>query len=81
MKRKLLDSFYASIEWRLIALVITNIFFWITTESFWQATGLALLLQSVLLVAHMLWYFWRRELHMPFFPHFRHHENHHHGVH
>ena len=71
MATKFLDSFYASLEWRFFAFIITNIFFWVTTESFWHATGLALLLQVILFVFHTLWFFWRRELHMPLFPHRR----------
>ena len=77
MRRKLLHSVYASLEWRAIAYVITNIFLWITTGSFWAATGLALILQVILLFSHTLWYFWRRELQLPLFPHLWGNKSHH----
>ncbi len=61
MQQKFLHALYASLEWRAIAFVITNIFFWFTTESWWQATGLALLLQGILFVVYTLWHFARFE--------------------
>ncbi len=61
MREKLLHSLYASLEWRVIALVITNLFFWATTHSFWKATGLAFLLQAILWVAYLIWHFIRQE--------------------
>lgn len=61
MGQKLLNSLYASLEWRLIAFVITNIFFWFTTSSFWHAAGLAFVLQVVLFFVHTAWYFVRHE--------------------
>lgn len=61
MGQKLLNAFYASLEWRIIAFFISNIFFWFTTHSFWQAAGLALVLQAVLFVVHTFWYFVRHE--------------------
>jgi len=66
---KFFHSFYASLEWRFFAFIITNVFLWITTGSFWTATGLALVLQIILFFFHTLWYFWREELHMPLLPH------------
>jgi len=62
MRSKILHSLYASLEWRIIAFVITNIFFWFTTESFWHATGLALALQTILFIVHTIWFFLRQEL-------------------
>jgi len=70
MRKKLLHSLQASIEWRLVAFVITNIFFWITTGEFWQAAGLALTLQVILFVAYVTWHFFRNELHTSLFPSF-----------
>lgn len=62
MREKVFHSLFASLEWRVIAFIITNIFFWITTDSFWTATGLALILQSILFIAHTTWFFLRHEL-------------------
>lgn len=61
MREKFLHSLYASLEWRLVAYVITNAFLWLTTGSFWKAAGLALILQAILFVAYTLWYFVRHE--------------------
>jgi len=61
MREKLIHSLYASAEWRIIAFIITNIFFWITTHSFWKAAGLSLLLQAILFLVHIIWYFIRHE--------------------
>jgi hypothetical protein len=62
MREKMLHTFLVSLEWRLIALVITNIFFWITTKQFWTAAGLALLLQVILFACYLVWHFVRVEL-------------------
>lgn len=62
MRKKILHSIYASLEWRAIAFVITNIFLWVTTGSFLTATGLSLALHAILLVAHMAWFFLRHEV-------------------
>lgn len=61
MREKLVHSLYASIEWRLIAFVVTNLFLWATTGSFWKAAGLAVLLQVILFFIHTFWYFVRHE--------------------
>lgn len=61
MKQRLLNAVYVSIEWRIIAFVITNVFLWIATGEFLQATVLALELHLVLLVTHFAWYFTRQE--------------------
>lgn len=50
-----MNSFKVSLEWRIIAFVITNIFFWVISGEFWQATGIALLLQGILFAAHFVW--------------------------
>jgi hypothetical protein len=71
MTEKIVHSFIVALEWRIFAFVITNLFLWITTGSFWTAAGLALILQVILFFAYTLWYFWRQELHMPFFPQFK----------
>lgn len=68
MKEKVLHSLYTSLEWRFFAFVITNLFLWVTTGSFWTATGLALLLQIILFISYTFWYLWRCELHLPLFP-------------
>lgn len=68
MTSKIVNSFLVSLEWRVIAFFITEIFLWITTGHFWAATGLALLLQAILFVAYTTWYFFRQELRMPLFP-------------
>jgi len=61
MKQRLMKSLMVSIEWRVIAYIITNLFFWFITGTFWQATILALWLQLILFVAHFAWYFLREE--------------------
>ncbi len=58
----------ASLEWRVFAFVITNIFLWITTGEFWTAAGLALMLQIILFVAYVIWHYFRNELHVPLIP-------------
>lgn len=62
MREKMLHTFLVSLEWRVIALVVTNIFFWLTTGSFWAAAGLALLLQVILFACYLVWHFVRVEL-------------------
>lgn len=62
MKDKMLHSLVVSLEWRAIAFVITNIFLWATTHSFWVATGLAFVLQVILFVAYTIWFFFRHEI-------------------
>ncbi len=59
MKQRLLHSATMSLEWRVIAFVITEAFFLMTTGEFWQATLLALQLQLILLIAHFAWFFVR----------------------
>lgn len=59
MKQRLMKSMMVSLEWRGIAFIITNLFFWATTGDFWHATTLALALQLILFVAHFGWYFVR----------------------
>lgn len=54
-----MKSFAVSIEWRLIAFLITEVFFWASTGQFWQATVMALTLQLILFVAHFGWFFFR----------------------
>ncbi len=61
MREKFFHSLYSSLEWRVYAFFITNIFFWFTTHSFWKATGLALLLQIILFLFYTLWHFVRVE--------------------
>lgn len=61
MKQRLMNSLAVSLEWRLIAFVITELFFFATTGEFWQATLLAIELQLILLVVHFFWYFLREE--------------------
>ena len=68
MTTKIAHSFLVSLEWRIIAFFITEVFLWATTGHFWQATVLALLLQLILFVAYTFWYFFRQELHMPLLP-------------
>ncbi len=59
MKERLMKSAAVSLEWRLIAFVITGLFLWTTTGEFWKATALALALQLILFVTHFGWYFLR----------------------
>lgn len=61
MREKFIHALSVSIEWRVLAFIVTNIFFLFTMHSFWEATGLALLLQGILFAAHTLWYFTRIE--------------------
>jgi hypothetical protein len=62
MREKIVRTFMKSLEWRVIALVVTNIFFWITTRHFWTAAGLAFLLQVILFACYLVWHFMRVEL-------------------
>jgi hypothetical protein len=59
MKQRLYHSVAASFEWRVIAFIITEAFFLMTTGEFWQATILALSLQAILFLAHFTWFFVR----------------------
>lgn len=70
MRKKIIRSLRASIEWRIFAFVITNIFFWVTTGHFWQAAGLALTLQIILFLAYVIWHLVRNEMHAPLIPSF-----------
>ncbi|HCM43610.1 TPA: hypothetical protein DIS55_01500 [Candidatus Kaiserbacteria bacterium] len=70
MRNRVVRSFLVSLEWRAIAFVITNVFFWITTGHFWKAAGLALLLQLILFVAYLIWHLCRNELGTPPIPSF-----------
>jgi hypothetical protein len=68
MKGRVMRSVMVSLEWRVFAFIITNIFLWITTGEFWTAAGLALTLQIILFVAYVIWHFLRNELHVPLVP-------------
>lgn len=59
MKQRLMKSLMVSLEWRVIAFLITNFFLYMVTGEFWQATAMAFVLQLVLFVAHFGWYFVR----------------------
>lgn len=62
MREHLISSFKISLEWRLIAFVITYLFLLATTGEFWQATWSSFVLQFLLFVAHMMWVFIRHPL-------------------
>jgi len=66
VRKKILHTILISLEWRIIAFVITNIFFWFTTGHFWTAAGFAFMLQIILFLAYLTWYFLRLELQMSF---------------
>jgi hypothetical protein len=68
MRAKLVHAFLVSLEWRIIAFCITNVFFWVTTGEFWKAAGLAFILQTILFTAQIIWQFFRNELHTPLIP-------------
>lgn len=68
MRRQIVHSLLVSLEWRAIAYVITNAFFWITTGEFWKAAGYALALQVILFAAYMVWHLLRNEMHLPLVP-------------
>lgn len=68
MREKMWRSLVVSIEWRIFAFIITNIFLWITTGEFWTAAGLALALQAILFVAYVIWHYFRNEMHVPLIP-------------
>lgn len=68
MREKMLHTLLVSLEWRLVAFVITNLFLWVTTGQFWKAAGLAFLLQIILFVCYLAWHFVRVELSLPLFP-------------
>ena len=59
MKQRLLKALEVSLEWRIIAFVITELFLWATTGELWHATMLAVGLQAVLFIAYFGWYFVR----------------------
>ena len=59
MKERLLKSVAVSLEYRVFAFVVTELFLWATTGQFWQATILAFELQILLLIAHFSWYYIR----------------------
>jgi hypothetical protein len=59
MKQRIVHSVMASLEWRVIAFAITEVFFLMTTGGFWQATLMALGLQAILFFAHFAWFFAR----------------------
>ena len=61
MQERFFHALFVSIEWRIVAFVVTNIFFWFTTHSLGKATGLALFLQLILFVVYTAWYFVRVE--------------------
>jgi hypothetical protein len=50
-----------SLEWRAIAFVITGAFFWVTSGEFVRATVMAMTLQAILFVAHVVWFYFREE--------------------
>ncbi|RJR14473.1 hypothetical protein C4585_00010 [Candidatus Parcubacteria bacterium] len=62
MRDKIFKSLLISLEWRIIAYVITNLFLWVTTGEFWKAAGLALVLQVILFFAFLIWHLFRVEL-------------------
>jgi hypothetical protein len=61
MKKRLLRSFLFSIEWRIIAFVITGVFLWVVTGELFQATMLSLGVHALLLVGHSIWLMVREE--------------------
>lgn len=61
MREHIIFSLKTSLEWRIIAFLITNIFFWVTTHEFWKATALAFELQAILLVVNFFWFFFKRD--------------------
>ena len=64
MKERLIKSAAVSLEWRAIAFVITELFFWATTGELWKATALALALQAILFVVHFVWFYFRESAHV-----------------
>lgn len=59
MKERLIKAFEVSLEWRVIAFIVTGAFLWITTGEFWHATITALCLQAILFFVYFGWYFVR----------------------
>jgi hypothetical protein len=64
MKERLIKSAAVSLEWRGIAFVITELFFWATTGELWKATTLAIALQAILFVVHFVWFYFRESAHV-----------------
>lgn len=64
VKERLLKTAAVSVEWRIIAFIVTELFFWYTTGELWQATLYAIALQLILFLVHFGWYF-LRETHNP----------------
>jgi hypothetical protein len=58
-RKKLLHSLTASIEWRILAFLITGLFLWVTVGSFWKAAQTAFILQLILLTGHTAWLYYR----------------------
>lgn len=61
MKKRLLHSILLSLEWRVIAFVITGLFLFAVTGELWQATLLSFGVHVFLLVGHSIWLVVREE--------------------
>lgn len=63
MRKKILESFLFSLEWRVYAFILTSLFLWATTGQLVFAAAQALGLQVILLFAHSFWYYMRSGRH------------------
>ena len=61
MLKHIWHSVLFSLEWRAIAFVITSAFFWFTAGEIVRATVMALTLQALLFIAHVVWFYFREE--------------------
>ena len=55
MREHLISSFKVSLEWRIIAFIVTYAFLILTTGEFWTATWTSLSLQLILFIVHFVW--------------------------
>ena len=55
----MLDALLLSLEWRLIALAITVLLFWVAGQPLRKATFFAIQLHIVLFFAHSMWLYLR----------------------
>jgi|GEM_PF-3407098 len=55
MREHLISSFKVSLEWRIIAFIVTYGFLLLTTGKFWTATWTSLSLQLILFIVHFVW--------------------------
>ena len=58
-RKKVFYSLTASIEWRVVAFLLTGLFLWASGGRFWQAAQTALGLHLILFAGHTTWLYFR----------------------